>query len=84
MRPDRFQQPQFRQLEEKVARLESRLPDKKGFLAWIGKWGVLGGLIATVMSIVGGAIGISISIQKLNPKPATKGFHFEDGRLTRT
>jgi hypothetical protein len=66
-------------LWEKIGSLEERLNEsKKGFLGWINKWGVLIGMIATCLSIIGGTIGISTSIRNLNPKPNTKVFELED------
>lgn len=66
-------------LWERIGNLEARVDEsKKGFLGWINKWGVLIGLIATALSIVGAAISISSSISGLNPKPDTSVFASED------
>jgi hypothetical protein len=67
------------QLWERIGNLEARVDEsKKGFLGWINKWGVLIGLIATALSIVGAAISISSSIKDLNPKPDISVFASED------
>lgn len=78
------EQVEIAQVWEKLGGLEARVNEsRKGFLGWINKWGVLVGLIATCLSIMGGAISISSSISRLNPKPNTRVFAVEDKSVLR-
>lgn len=76
-------QSELSRLWERIGNLEARINEnKKGFFGWINKWGVLVGLVATFLSIIGGAIGVSSSIRSLNPKPNTKVFPYEDATIS--
>lgn len=66
-------------LWEKISNLEAKLAERNsGVIGWVNKWGVLIGLGATILSIIGAAISISSSIRGLHPKPETKVFASED------
>src|ERR1700733_10858686 len=89
-------QTEFSLLWDKLGNLEDRVNENRtGLIGRINKWAVIVGLVATVLSITGGALTISSAVKALNPKPNTKvipekvgkvdrGFDLQDKRVTYT